>query len=158
MRAEGYTLRLPEQRPGASQGSRVPGQYYFDRAPDFRPVEFHTEKTLRYYPVPLDLDRLRARLVTIPLAGRPVATFCAEDALNVLAVHGSKHLWSRLQWVTDLAWLVHATPGFSWPLAMESARVLGSERMTLTGLALASEIFSLEWPAEIAGRIARDRP
>ena len=57
MRAEGYTLQLPEQRPGASQGSRVPGQYYFDRAPDFRPVEFHTEKTLRYYPVPLDLDR-----------------------------------------------------------------------------------------------------
>jgi hypothetical protein len=154
MQAEGYTLRLPAQRPGASEATRVPGQYYFDRAPDFRAVEFHTEKTLRYYPVPLDLGRLRSRLVTIPLAGELVATFCAEDALNVLAVHGSKHLWSRLQWVTDLAWLLHATPEFSWPLAMESAEELGAERMTLTSLVLASQIFSFELPPPIARRVA----
>ncbi|HXN63967.1 MAG TPA: nucleotidyltransferase family protein [Candidatus Acidoferrales bacterium] len=154
MQAEGYTLLLPAQPPGASEASRVPGQYYFDRAPDFRAVEFHTEKTLRYYPVPLDLDRLRSRLITVPLAGELAATFCAEDALNVLAVHGSKHLWSRLQWVTDLAWLLHATHEFSWPLAMESAGELGAERMTLTGLALASQIFSFELPPQIARRVA----
>jgi hypothetical protein len=92
--------------------------------------------------------------VTIPLAGTVVATFCPEDALNVLAVHGSKHLWSRLQWVTDLAWLLHATPEFSWPLAMKSARELGSEQMTLTGLALASHIFLLPLPPEIASCVA----
>jgi len=158
MREDGYTLQLPEQSrdAGDAQRAQVPGQYYFDRPPSFRPVEFHTEKTLRYYPVPLDLDRLRGRLVSIRLAGVSTSTFCPEDALTVLSVHGSKHLWNRLQWAADLAWLVRSSAKFSWDLAMQSAREFGAERMTLSGLALASELFALDLPPDIAARIRSD--
>jgi hypothetical protein len=158
MREDGYTLQLPEQSryAGDTKRAQVPGQYYFDRPPSFRPVEFHTEKTLRYYPVPLDLDRLQGRLASVRLGGWSASTFCPEDALTVLSVHGSKHLWNRLQWVADLAWLVRSAPEFSWDLAMQFARDLGAERMTLSGLALASELFSLDLPADIAARINSD--
>ena len=71
---------------------QTPGQYAYRKGAGTL-VELHTELTLRYFPVSLDLEALRARRQPITVAGRQVVTFSPEDTLLLLSVHGSKHLW-----------------------------------------------------------------
>jgi hypothetical protein len=135
----------------------IPGQYHFAKPPEFLPIEFHTEKTLRYYPSPIDADRFLEHLTPVEFGGRVLRGFDPELTLSILSVHGAKHLWNRLQWIADLAWLVNATPNFTWDVALDCAQELGAEKMVLTGVALASGLLGMALPDGVAGKIRRDK-
>ena len=62
-----------------------------------------------------------------------------EDSLLILCVHANKHQWSRLGWICDIAEMLRSHPDLNWPVVMEQARMLRSERMLLLGLLLARE-------------------
>jgi hypothetical protein len=149
---ESYRAALPLER----TLQNIPGQYSFSRHGGL-PVEFHTEKTLRYYPRPLKLSKLESRLVLVQIGDRHLQTFAPEDALTILSVHGSKHLWARLMWVADIAWLIESTPHFDWSAAMECAESFGASRMTLTGAGLASELLGTRLPEEIKQLVRENR-
>jgi hypothetical protein len=119
-------------RPEELKGSAgfIPGQYAFYREATRTQVELHTERTLRYFPVPLDFEKMSKRLISVELSGRRVQTFSIEDTLVMLCVHGAKHFWDRLGWVQDVAELVAAQP-VDWPLAMRIAKKLKSTRLLL---------------------------
>jgi hypothetical protein len=138
-------------------GEPVPGQYLFWRDHDRYLVELHTERTLRYFPRSLPIEKLRQRLQRVHLGGRDVFTLGMDDLLNFLCVHGSKHFWNRLQWIADIAELVDG--GLIPDLAPALARggELGSRRMLLLGLRLAGEILGANVPEEIR-RQYRDDP
>ena len=152
LQREGYRAAVPLER----TLKNIPGQYSFSR-PGGPPVEFHTEKTLRYYPRPLDLAKMESRLVTVRIGDRHLQTFAPEDALTILSVHASKHLWARLMWVADVAWLIDSSPQFDWSAAMRCAESCGASRMTLTGAGLASELLGTKIPKDIARRM-RENP
>lgn len=159
LREHGYPPHTTEEAvyaETAREEAYVPGQYHFSRPPLFLPLEFHTEQTLRYYPVRLDIDRLTRRLATISLGDKRVHVFPPEVSLTILSVHGSKHLWNRLQWVADIAWLT-SHPNFDWDEAFANARDLHAEKMALTGLALAAELIEAELPPEITKQVNADR-
>jgi hypothetical protein len=50
-----------------------------------------------------------SRLQSVSLAGADVETFGAEDLLLYQAMHGAKHLWRRLEWISCLAESLRAT-------------------------------------------------
>ena len=133
-----------------------PGQYAF--VSDSRPVqvELHTEKTLRYLPVPLDWEGLRRRLIRVSFGGRHVETFSVEDTLILLCVHGTKHFWERLSWICDIAELVQSPRGVDWGLNQDLARRAGCRRMWLLGLALANRLLDAPLPAEVRAWIEGD--
>ncbi len=135
---------------------RVPGQYLFRRKAGMSLVELHTERTLRYFPTPLDFDRLQERLVRASVVGRSVLTFSPEDLLAVLCVHGSKHIWSRVQWICDLAELVQVPGLVDWGLALERASQMRAERMLLFGLYLAQRLLDAPLPVEMSSRVQVD--
>ncbi len=151
--AQGYRLELDLPAARETSPQRVPGQYLFTRPGSREIVELHTPLTLRYYPVPLDLDRLRQRLQAVALGGREIRTFSAEDSLTLLCVHSSKHFWERLKWVCDIAELVQIPRGINWELAQEEARRLGCERMLFLGLRLANDLFEAPLPEEVLRRV-----
>lgn len=149
MLREGYRAAVPLN---SLAPSAIPGQFSYSR-PGALPVEFHTEKTLRYYPVPFDIAWLERNLARIAIGDRQVRTFSPEDSLTVLSVHGCKHLWSRLLWVADIAWLIHSTPLFNWEAATQCADRFRSRRMMLTGAALASDLLGANLPGSIQAQI-----
>jgi hypothetical protein len=144
---------VPETSQDAiAEGRQAPGQYLFQKDHGQCVVEIHTERTLRYYPKPLDVDRLLSRVVHIPFCGRRVPTFAAEDLLMLLSVHASKHFWDRLLWVCDVAELVQAQDRFDWDLALDTAQRHACERMVLLGASLAAQLVEAPVPESVVRR------
>lgn len=147
-RSEGAAAAMAE--------GRIPGQYAYRSHACGTLVELHTEKTMRYLPVPLDWAALCSRLETVPVGGQPLRTFSIEDTMMLLCVHGTKHFWTRLGWICDIAELVQAPRRIDWQQAETLARTMRCHRMWLLGLTLANEILAAPLPEAIARQIRRD--
>ena len=119
-------------------------------------VEFHTERTLRYFPTPIDLPELTGRMMTVEIGGQRLRTFPVEDTLVMLCVHGAKHFWERIGWVLDIAKLATAQE-VNWTLAMQIAAKMESTRVFLLGLYLAHDLFEAPLPEQLLEEIGGDR-
>jgi SAM-dependent methyltransferase len=118
-------------------------------------VEVHTEHTLRYFPVPLDFDKMSRRFIVVDIAGRKMRTFSVEDTLLMLCVHGAKHFWDRLAWSVDVAELIKTQP-LDWDLSLRIAAEMQSTRVLLLGLYLAHELLQAPLPPHVLERAQRD--
>jgi hypothetical protein len=154
----GYRSELEDSWvPSASEATaQIPGQYAYRSDAPVTYVELHTESTLRYMPLQLDLEPLLRRRKTLSLAGNAVQTFCAEDVLVLLGVHGAKHFWNQLGWIADIAALIQNSRELEWELVLSRARNLAAERMVLLGAALARELFGTVLPEHVTKDIERD--
>jgi hypothetical protein len=132
------------------------GQYRFRAPGGCAVVELHSEKTMRYFPLSLDLDALYQRLTPVMIGGCEVRTFSLEDTLVMLSVHGAKHFWERLKWPCDVAELAQMPGGVDWDLAEHRARQMGCRRMWLLGLSLAAELLDAPLPAPVLESIRAD--
>jgi Uncharacterised nucleotidyltransferase len=94
-------------------------------------------------------DDLWERRGTLLLGGRSLATFSAEDLVVILAVHGGKHLWERLCWLSDFARRLQA-PNLDWAILRMRARAARAERMLLLALLLAEVVMDVQLPAELS--------
>ena len=130
----------------ASAEGPVPGQYAYRKNSPEALIELHTEKTMRYLPVPLDWEALRSRFDSVSVGGRRVRTFGLEDTILLLCVHGTKHFWNRLGWICDIAELVQVPRGVDWARSESLARRANCRRMWLLGLTLANEILQAPLP------------
>jgi len=81
--------------------------FTFHHGPVRNVLEIHWDFVPRFFAIRIPLRQLTARATTVELCGRRVATLAAEDLLLCLAVHGAKHAWSRLCWLSDIAHLIH---------------------------------------------------
>ena len=133
--------------------TNVPGQYPFSREVTRTQLELHTERTLRYFPIPLNFNKMSRRLITMDLCGRTLRTFSIEDTLMMLCVHGAKHLWDRLLWILDVAQLI-TIQEVDWSLLSQIAAKLQSTRVLLLGLHLAHDLFDAPLPEKIWQRSA----
>ena len=85
-----------------------------------------------------------------PACGRDVPGLSPETLMLFLCVHGAKHLWSRLQWLGDVARLARKQP--DWACIWELANEAGCARPVLLGLLLAHELLEAPVPEEILER------
>ncbi len=155
LQAAGYDAHFdPQEAPAAGRQPAV-GEYAFSRGSSRLRVEIHTERTLRYFPRPLNLDEMSARLISVEIAGRAVPTFSVEDTLVMLCVHGAKHFWERLGWIVDVAKLATTQP-VDWALAMQIAAEMKCTRLFLLGLFLAHDLCGLSLPQDILDRAQKD--
>jgi len=151
----GYRPKFPLLSSGAA-GSIVPAEYaYWDESRRMM-VELHTERTLRHFPLPPDLDDLAGRLVPISLGGHELRTFAPEDMLILLCIHGSKHFWERLSWTADVAEFVQASPQLDWGQVFRRARSLRATRMVAINLTLAHRLFGLPLPPGVLAVVHSD--
>jgi len=115
-------------------------------------VELHWRIIPTWFPFPLSGDHLMTRLGETSLGGTTVPTVQPEDLLLILCVHSTKHLWTKLSWICDVAEVVRANEDLDWELLMSRARELGGERMLLLGLCLARDLLGAPLPEEIRRR------
>jgi hypothetical protein len=149
----GYQARIPLT---AIDAKKMPGEYAFRKPGTGLLVEFHTERTFRYHPLPLQIEKLFERRTFVMIDGRHVPALSLEDELVLICVHGAKHFWERLMWVADVAALIsRQTP--DWDRAVAIAREVGAERILRLGLRLASDLLGAEPPVPVKADVVSDR-
>jgi hypothetical protein len=97
------------------------------------------------------------RVVRVPVPGGHLPVLPPEVALVEAAVHGWRHLWVRLVWLTDVA-AAMARATIDWPAAVDLAertRTIGHLRLA-TGLAAA--VLGARPPAAVASALALGEP
>jgi hypothetical protein len=152
----GYRPNHPWIFGSGANSAVVPGEYDYRDEQRGMLVEFHSEFTLRHFPARPDLGEMSKRLVSVTISGHEIATFCPEDMLSLLCVHGSKDFWERISWIADIAEFVRSHPRLNWDVVLSQAEGLQAGRMVNLGLALATGMLGALLPTEIAARVGRD--
>lgn len=119
-------------------------------------VELHWQVVPRYFSVPLDTAAFWARLGSVALGQRSVPMLSPEDLLLVLCVHGAKHSWERLAWISDVAALIRRCPDLDWELVVRRAQDVGAARILRLGLFLAHHLLGAVLPPFGTNAIAAD--
>ncbi len=131
-------------------------QYRYVRDHDGRVVELHWGVAAKAFSFLLGTQRQWWQVERVPLGGGAVSTFSLEDILLILCVHGSMHLWSRLQWVCDIAELIQVRKEINWGWLVMRATALGCRRALFLGLLLANELLGIKLPEEVEQRLQAD--
>jgi hypothetical protein len=97
-------------------------------------------KTISRFGADLGLDWAQQRGRTTTLAGAEVPDMNPETALLVLCMHGSKHVWSRLVWICDVAQLLRVSPDLDWNEVVCEAKKLGLWRALALGILIAHRV------------------
>jgi hypothetical protein len=134
-------------------------EYHFERAADGMVLElrWRLELTQPRYKYDLGMDWVWNTRRTSRLAGAEVPNFDAVSELLMLCMHGSKHAWSRLIWICDVAKLLESEPELNWELARQEANRVGLGRCLALGVMLAQRVAGAKLPTEVLRRFERDR-
>ena len=156
LQAEGYALLPPLNRVQQALLMRVQCNLPFTREQNRLVVELHWAVSAPSFARPFTTDTLWAGRESGRLGATEFKRLAVEDLLLALCVHGSKHLWERLAWVSDIAELLWQRREINWSKLIATARATGSERMLLLGLRLAADLLAAPLPAEAAQALAAD--
>ena len=156
LRAHGYQSKVALTRAQRAAALQFHYHHQYLREDGRVLVELHHQVLEWFFPqeaAPL----LWRNLETLELEGTPVPSLTPEDTLQVLCVHGTKHFWSRLKWVCDVAELIRARPEMDWQRACERADALGTERALFLGLFLAGNLLGASIPGTISRRLGENQ-
>ena len=140
----------------AIRSGKIPGEYRFRAQGAKIILELHTERTLRYFPLPLPIEKYFQSKISMSLDGRPVPALSAEHEFILISVHGATHLWERLMWISDVAAMVHNHPELDWNYIRQSAAEVGAERMVRVALLLSERLLGVRVPAGMKSDVACD--
>ncbi len=119
-------------------------------------VELHWTLSPKLFPLKLDEKRLFDNTLTVHPAGKAMETLAVEPLLIYLCSHGSRHCWSSLGWIADVAWLLEREKELDWDEVMRLADATNSRRMLWLGLSLAHSLLEADLPETIIRQINSD--
>ena len=90
------------------------------------------------------------------LAGAEVPDMSPEINLLMLCMHGSKHMWSRLLWICDVAQLLASSPSLDWKEVTDEAKEAGLSRTLALGILLSHRVTGATVPQTILRRFEAD--
>jgi len=122
----------------------------------FTVVDLHWDLAPRSFVFRVKADEVMSRLQTVSLAGTPVETFSNEDLVLYQSMHGAKHLWRRLEWITALAEFLRATPAINWGAIVERAAQARATRMLALGLRLVGTFSDVNVPSQVTVAVDSD--
>lgn len=120
-------------------------------------VDLHWDLAPRSFVFGVKPDDVMSRLQPVSLAGATVETFGAEDLVLYQAMHGAKHLWRRLEWISCLAESLRATTTINWDKLVDRAAKAHATRILALGLRLVEEFSDVPVPSEVFASVDRDK-
>jgi hypothetical protein len=118
-------------------------------------IGLHWELVPRYLDCPFVSEHLWKNFK--PIAGNSgFPTISPEYMLLMLCIHGTKHFWSQLIWVCDVAELIHVHKEMDWDFVLNLAKNIGCQRMLFLGLFLAKDLIGASFPDEVLQKIKTD--
>lgn len=149
----GYEASVPLT---AIRARKIPGEYVFRQSATKLLVEFHTERTFRYYPRPLPLEKLFQRQTRVIIDAHEIPALSPEDELVLICIHGAKHFWEQLSYIADVAAFV-SEQKLDWGRVMSAAGEVAAERMLYVGLRLAADVLVAALPENVLQTVRSDR-
>ncbi len=119
-------------------------------------IELHWEMTGRYLERPMDMDFIRPRLQSLHLFNTDLLHVSSEDLLLYLCIHGTRHMWERLEWLCSIAEIIRNKPDIRWDVLCSLARAMKCSRMLHHSLFLAHKILAVQLPHQIAAALSAD--
>jgi Uncharacterised nucleotidyltransferase len=151
----GYELKTQVQTDGTPT---LPDlyEYHFERETDGMVFELRWRLTQPRFRRNLGMDWVWPQRRTAILAGAEVPDMSPEITLLVLCMHGSKHVFSRLIWICDVAQLLVSSPDLDWKEVTREAKQLGLWRPLALGVLLAHRVLGVEVPPVVLSRFESD--
>ncbi|HWF90456.1 MAG TPA: nucleotidyltransferase family protein [Pyrinomonadaceae bacterium] len=112
-------------------------------------VDLHWDLAPRSFVFGVKADEVMSRLQSVSLAGMTVETFATEDLLLYQAMHGAKHLWRRLEWISCLAESLRAMPAIDWDTLIDRAATAHATRILALGLRLVEQFSDVAIPDHV---------
>lgn len=119
-------------------------------------IELHWSFLDDDYPMSLEMEPFWRETQHISLNGSRIQTLSNEHYLIYLSIHGSKHLWERIEWVKDIDLMVRHRE-IDWELFLEKIENSEFKTMIYFGLALSKLLFYTPFPQNILEKIANLR-
>ena len=116
-------------------------------------LEMHWSFLDEDYPLQVKLEDFWEETQILQINGHTVSTFSNENMLLYLCIHGSKHLWERIEWIIDLDLLIRKNE-IDWKELMKKTEGTGFEKMVYLGLSLSTSLFNTLLPEIILKQIA----
>ncbi|HVT89772.1 MAG TPA: nucleotidyltransferase family protein [Tepidisphaeraceae bacterium] len=153
--AAGYKLRadLATQDEAAHMASPHEYDFVYEHPQTHVDVEIHWEiagKFFSFQPDPVELwDRGQWKKI----GAGDVRLMSDVDLLLILCAHGTKHFWTRLTWICDIAQFVKAHPSLDWPALMKRADEFDARGMVQLAFLLAQRLLNAEIPSLVLDRM-----
>jgi hypothetical protein len=140
----GYTAVSVNDRPAEPEiFSAFPTSFEARRGSDYVDLHWQVGPTrIRFFP---DEDSLWARSVRLDYQGTRVRSFSPADQVIYLCAHATKHGWTALSMVCDVAGLIKRS-SIDWDWIVAEGRRLHGLRMILLGLYLPHRLMRAEIP------------
>jgi hypothetical protein len=106
-------------------------------------LELHWDIAQPYFALNSGVDEFWSRLGAVRIGDATLPNLSPQDLLFTLIVHGTRHAWSRMMWLVDVAELLGQDFGINWEKFWRNAESRGAARMMATGLALARQAFGV---------------
>lgn len=125
--------------------SSLPGQ---------TPIDVHVAFAIWPWGIRCDAQGLFDRAITVDVAGHAIPTFCPDDLLPALAIHGLLHHWWPLRTVSD----IDAAAGLvsDWDEVIRRATAARMRRVLWVALLLSQRLLGTELPPDVAARASAD--
>jgi hypothetical protein len=133
------------------------GSHYRGRDGQFL-VEAHYDDLLESGLAARDVEGFWRRAAVADIAGIPVKVLSLEDQLIQLSAHVHHHGYSRLNWLSDLAFIVrdHAER-LDWERLLRTVRVEEAQVATYYSLKVLNRLLAVEVPANVLVALRPDR-
>jgi len=153
----GYELHSPTLADGTPAIADY-YEYHFERSADGMVFElrWRLELTQPRFHRNLGMDWIWPKRKVAVLAGAEVPDIDREILLLILCMHGSKHAWSRLIWICDIAQLLRSSPELDWKEVLDEGSKQGLSRVLTLGILLAHLIANAPVPETILQRFETD--
>jgi hypothetical protein len=118
-------------------------------------IDLHTELMPAAFYYPVSFSELNSRAQHVQLSGGSVPTLSREDLLLYLCAHGTRHDWTYLGWIVDIAQL--ASIGIDWNTAVRQSERLRATRMFCLAMILAKRLLALDLPQPVQDLCGRHK-
>lgn len=154
--AHGYVTDLPADPAQQAAYLRARYELHFT-AQSGTVIEIHQSFLAPFFSVDFDYPETWRRLEQKRFCGTEILALAPGDLLLALCAHGTKHGWSRLIWICDIARLLALRGGeVDWPRLLKRAARMGASRMLLLGISLAHDLLDAPAPPEVLKQAEAD--
>jgi hypothetical protein len=103
-------------------------------------VELHWRVAPAAFTFPIPMEGLWKRATPVTLGGKTFRGMSVEDLMLVLPVHGTRHAWSAVEWITGIAELMRSPGDVDWNRVIADAEEFRVGRMVRLAVALANRL------------------
>ena len=92
----------------------------------------------------------------VKINNTPVPTVENEKLIVYLCIHGYKHMWERIEWLSDILYL-NDNNTVDWKEVLKLAYSIDADRVVLSSLYLCEQMLNMELSNEISQAIKKDK-